>query len=68
MEQRDLARQRAAALREFEAWAREQREPDAAATLVLAGGLYELLDPAQRERAIDPSGVQAMHRALRVLG
>jgi hypothetical protein len=61
-------RARAEALERFSAWelAHPRRlSPDAALEGIAA--LYELLPKVSRARAVDASGVIAMHRALSVL-
>jgi hypothetical protein len=65
----DAIRAREAALSRYEAFA-----PTAPVTmspaeaLAAVGLLYDLLPPESRERAVDPDGLAALHRALAALG
>jgi hypothetical protein len=58
-------REREEALRRFEEWERRNPHyPDPAIALAGIGWLYELLPEASRERPVDVSGIQRLHRCL----
>jgi hypothetical protein len=62
---RRAAQERLEALARFDRWAADHpMQLSAAAAIAAAGRLYDLLPPASRQRAIDPSGVIALHRLL----
>lgn len=66
--QADLVRERAAALARFAEW--EASNPvrySPGAALEAVGALYELLPLSGRSRAVDPSGVAALHTLLKRL-
>ncbi len=65
----DAVRRHLSALRTFNEW--EERNPmrlGPAEAIAAIGFLYDVLPPESRERPIDTSGIQKMHRALSVLG
>lgn len=65
---RQTLERRAEQLRRFEEWQRAHpHRVDARQALAGIGFLYELLPLAARKRPFDPSGVQAMQRALALL-
>jgi hypothetical protein len=66
---RESLRERSRALERFAEWQARAR-PNLSAEVSLSGValLFELLPASSRTRAVDPSGVAAMHRALSVLG
>jgi hypothetical protein len=61
-------RERSTALQRFAEW-QERARPSLSAEVSLTGValLFELLPVSSRTRALDPSGIGAMHRALSVL-
>ena len=64
----DAVRERAEAFERFALW--EASHPirlSPSAALEAIGALYDLLPPSGRERPVDPAGVMALHRTLRLL-